>query len=149
MSKPQELQGKQSFFRVLKKSSLSFAAMTPMILGTIGLVGLFQTMVSPQTLASFFSGNIFADTLIGTVTGAFISGTPIISYLLGGELLNQGISLYPVTAFILSWVTMRLLHIPVEVAYFGKRFTFYRNFLAFIFTIIISLLTVSTLNLLP
>lgn len=140
---------KRTFLKTLKKSILNFTAMAPLILGTVGIVGIFQTLVSPQTMGSFFRGNIFIDTLIGILAGAIPSGSPIISYLIGGELLNQGISLYPVTAFILSWVTLRLVHLPAEAEVFGKRFTLYRNLLAIVFTMIITLLTVSTLNVLP
>lgn len=139
---------KRSFLKVFKKSSLSFLAMVPLILGIIGLVGLLQSLVTPETLASFFRGNILIDTFIGTSAGAFAAGNPVISYLLGGELLNQGISLYAVTAFILSWVTLGLVHLPAEAEVFGGRFTLHRNILAFFFTMIIAVLTTSTLHLL-
>ena len=123
--------------------------MAPLIIGIIGLVGLMQILVPAETLASFFHGNRLIDTFIGTVAGAFASGNPIVSYLLGGELLEQGVSLYAVCAFILSWVTLGLIHLPAEIEVFGGRFTLYRNILAFLFTMIIAVLTTSTLTLLP
>lgn len=140
---------KRSFLKVFNKSSLSFLTMAPLIVAIIGLVGLLQTFVPTETLASFFQGNILIDTFIGTVAGAFASGNPVVSYLLGGELLNQGISpLHAVTAFILSWVTLGIVHLPAEAEVFGGRFTLYRNILAFLFTMIIAVLTTSTLHLL-
>ena len=135
------------FFRVLKKSALSFLGMAPLLLGVIGLVGLFQTLVTPKMLATLFNGNPFLDTLVGTLTGGISAGNPVVSYVLGGELLNQGISLYAVSAFILSWVTLGLIQIPAEVEVFGKRFTLYRNILAFVFTLIISIVTSYTVQL--
>lgn len=137
----------RSFLKVLKRSSLNFLTMSPLIIGIIGLVGLLQTFVPPETLASLFQGHILIDTFIGTSTGAFTAGNPVISYLLGGELLNQGISLYAVTAFILSWVTLGLVHLPAEVEVFGGKFTLYRNILAFLFTMIIAILSTLTLQL--
>ena len=139
---------KPSFLKVLKKSSLSFLAMSPLLLGIIGLVGLFQVLVTPQMLASLFRGNPLLDTLTGTLTGAAAAGNPLVSYLLGGELLGQGISLYAVTAFILSWVTLGFIQLPAEVEVFGGRFTLYRNILAFIFTMLIAVLTTLTLQVL-
>ena len=32
--------------------------MMPMILGVVGLVGLFQTLITPELLKSFFNGNL-------------------------------------------------------------------------------------------
>ncbi len=138
---------KRHFLQTLKKSALSFAAMTPMLIGVIGLVGLFQVLVTPKMLASLFQGNVLMDTLTGTVAGAVAVGSPIVSYLLGGELLGQGISLFAVTAFILSWVSLGFIQLPAEVEAFGGRFTLYRNILAFAFTVIIAILTPLTLQL--
>jgi len=139
---------KPSFLKVLQKSGLSFLAMTPLLLGVIGLVGLFQIMVTPKTLASLFQGNPLLDTLIGTFSGAVASGNPIVSYLIGGELLNQGVSLYAVSAFILSWVTLGFIQLPAEVDVFGGKFTLYRNILSFIFTIFIAVMTTLTMQVL-
>ncbi|NOR10304.1 MAG: permease [Desulfovibrionaceae bacterium] len=139
-------QKKASFQQVLKKSSFSFLAMTPMLIGVIGLVGLLQVLVSPRMLSSLFRGNAIVDTLIGTLAGAVASGNPVVSYLLGGELLEQGISLYAVSAFILSWVTLGFVHLPVETEVLGFRFTLYRNILAFVVTMIIAALTPITIQ---
>jgi uncharacterized membrane protein YraQ (UPF0718 family) len=139
-------QKKASFQQVLKKSSFSFLAMTPMLIGVIGLVGLLQVLVSPRMFSSLFRGNALVDTLIGTLAGAVASGNPVVSYLLGGELLEQGISLYAVSAFILSWVTLGFVHLPVETEVLGFRFTLYRNILAFVVTMIIAALTPITIQ---
>ena len=138
---------KPPFKKILKKSCLTFWAMAPLLLGTIGLVGLFQILVSPAMLAALFQNNPWVDTLIGTLSGAAAAGNPVVSYLLGGELLQQGVSLYAVTAFILSWVTLGFIQLPAEASILGTRFTFYRNILAFFFTMIIAVLTTLTLRL--
>jgi len=145
-SKNVKQQKKPSLQQALKKSSLAFWAITPMLIGVIGLVGLFQVLVTPRMLASLFRGNALFDTLIGTLAGATASGNPVVSYLLGGELMKQGISLYAVTAFILSWVTLGFIHLPVEAEVLGFRFTLYRNILAFVFTMIIAVLTSLTVQ---
>jgi len=137
-----------AFSKVLRKSALSFLAMAPLLLGIIGLVGLFQVMVTPQMLASLFQGNALIDTFIGTLSGSLAAGNPIVSYIMGGELLEQGISLYAVTAFILSWVTLGFIQLPAEVEVFGGRFTLCRNMLSFLFTMLIAALTTLTLQVL-
>ena len=135
-----------AFRKVLRKSALSFLGMAPLLLGVIGLVGLFQILVTPEMLSSLFQGNPMADTMIGTLIGAASAGNPVVSYLLGGELLSQGISLYAVSAFILAWVTLGFIQLPAEVEVFGGRFTLHRNILAFVFTVIIAVLTALTLQ---
>ncbi len=141
-------QPRPRFVKVLGRSSLAFASMIPLLLGVIGLVGLFQVVVTPEMLGSLFGGNPLADTLVGTLTGAVAAGNPMISYILGGELLGQGISLYAVVAFILSWVTLGFIQLPAEVEVFGGRFTLLRNLLAFVFTMLIAALTALTLRVL-
>ena len=114
--------------------------MAPLLLGVIGLVGMFQV------LASLFRGNSLVDTLLGTLTGGVSAGNPMVSYILGGELLEQGISLYAVSAFILSWVTLGVIQLPAEVEIFGGRFTLYRNIIAFIFVMLTAVLTTVSLQ---
>jgi uncharacterized membrane protein YraQ (UPF0718 family) len=56
-------------------------------------------------------------------------------------MLGQGVSLYAVTAFILAWVTLGFIQIPMEVEAFGGRFTLIRNVLAFLGTLVVATLT--------
>ena len=150
MEKKQHKQSSKrpSFSKILIKSSLAFLSMTPMLLGVIGLVGLFQILVTPKMIATLFGDNLLLDIFIGTLSGATGSGNPVISYLIGGEMLGQGVSLYAVSAFILSWVTLGFVQLPAEIEVFGTRFTLYRNILAFFFTMFIAVLTTFTVQVL-
>ena len=135
-----------SFMQVLRRSLLGFGAMMPMILGVVGLVGLFQAVITPALLHGLFTGNLLYDTLIGTVAGGVAAGQAMVSYIIGGELLKEGISMYAVAAFVLSWVTLGVVQLPLEVEVLGLRFTIVRNLLAFCFTILIALATVATVE---
>jgi len=126
----------------------SLAAIAPMLLAVIGLVGLFQAFVSPEMLRSLFNGSPFYDTLVATVIGGVSVGQPVLSYVIGGELLGEGISRYAVGAFILAWVTLGLIQLPLEAALFGGRFTLIRNLLAFVFAMLIGWATGETMGLL-
>lgn len=134
------------------KSSLSNAlgmlyTISPMLLAVIGLVGLFETYITSDMIKSFFTGSILYDTVISTLTGALSVGQPFVSYIIGGELGDNGVSLYAVTAFILSFVTLGIIQLPLEYSLFGMRFTLVRNLLSFVFAILISIITVYTLEL--
>jgi uncharacterized membrane protein YraQ (UPF0718 family) len=118
----------------------------PMLLAVIALAGLFETLVTPEMIQSVFKGFIVEDTLIGTGIGAVSVGQPFLSYVIGGELLQEGVSLYAVTAFILSFVTLGVIQLPLEWSLFGTRFTLLRNILSFIFAFLISIATITILG---
>jgi len=122
--------------------------MTPMLLAVIALVGLFETYITPQMIHSFFDGNIIHDTLLGTTAGAISVGQPFLSYIIAGELLKEGVSLHAVTAFILAWVTLGVIQLPLEFSIFGIRFAIIRNLLSIVFAFIVSWISIYTLELL-
>ncbi len=134
------------FKEALAGSFRSLSAVLPMLFAVIGLVGLFQTTVTPQMLHSLFSGAPLQDTLIGTLVGGISVGQPFFSYIIGGELLKEGISLYAVTAFILAWVTLGVVQLPLEWALFGSRFTIVRNLLSLLFALLVAWATAATLG---
>ena len=82
----------------------------------------------------------------GSTVGSISAGNPITSYIIGGELLKEGISLFAVTAFITAWVTVGIIQLPAEASILGKRFALARNILSFIFSIIVAIATVLTLQ---
>jgi uncharacterized membrane protein YraQ (UPF0718 family) len=133
----------KSFVKELKKAFIQIFSMMPMVIAIVGLVGLFLTFVSNEMLGSMFSGSVVGDTLVGTLAGAIAVGQAMISYIIGGELLKDGVSLYAVTAFILSWVSLGFVQLPAEFEVMGVKFTIIRNILAFISTILIAVITVT------
>ncbi len=141
--KPQQ----PSFPKALANAFKMLYTIAPMLLGVIGLVGLFQTYITPEMLHAFFTGSPLYDTVIGTLTGGVSVGQPFLSYIIGGELLKEGISLYAVTAFIISFVTLGLVQLPLEYTLFGIRFTLVRNLLALVFAMLIAWATVATAGL--
>jgi uncharacterized membrane protein YraQ (UPF0718 family) len=118
----------------------------PLILGTILLVSLMVTLIPQSFYLLIFQGNKILDPFIGSFIGSVSAGNPLISYIIGGELLNQGISMVAVTAFIVAWVTVGVVQLPAESVILGKRFALLRNILAFIFAIIVAIITVAILG---
>jgi len=143
---------KSAILKKLQTASIntlkSLWMITPMLLAVIALVGLFETYITPTMIHSLFDGNIIHDTLLGTITGAVSVGQPFLSYIISGELLKEGVSLYAVTAFLLAWVTLGVIQLPLEFSIFGLRFAIIRNLLSLVFAFIISWVSVYTLDLL-
>ena len=134
---------KNSVLRAVKGLWKSF----PMIVGTILLVSLLSVLVPKEFYTAVFTGNLILDSFIGSLVGSISAGSPITSYIFGGELLSQGISLIAVTAFIVAWVTVGTIQLPAESAILGKKFALIRNISAFVLAIVVAILTVLILNL--
>ena len=127
------------------KSFKSFSASFPVLIGVVLLLGLFRMNVSPQWISSIFRGNFLRDVLIGSVFGSISAGNPITSYIIGAELLKEGVGLFAVTAFLVAWVTVGVIQLPAEAAILGKNFALKRNLISFILSIFVSLATVTLL----
>jgi uncharacterized membrane protein YraQ (UPF0718 family) len=128
------------------KSAKSIWNSLPLIIGTILLVSLISVLTPKDLILSVFKNNFILDPLLGGFFGSVFAGNPIVSYIFAGELLQQGISLIAITAFIVSWVTVGIVQIPAESAILGKKFTLIRNMFAFISAIIIAIITTLILN---
>lgn len=120
----------------------------PMLASILLLLGFFKEYVGKEILAKVFTGNLFTDTLIGGIFGSISAGNPITSYVVGGELLNQGVSLFAVTAFIVTWVTIGLVQFPLESKTLGRDFAVKRNISSFLIAILVSGATVIILQIL-
>ena len=132
--------------KAFTKALMSLISITPMLIAVMGLVGLMQIYLTPEILSTFFGHGSLADTLVGTLAGAVSMGQAMISYVIAEGLMEQGVSLYALSAFILAWVTLGFVQLPAEASVFGLKFTFYRNILTLISTIIVAYATVLTVG---
>lgn len=137
----------QKLKSVLQNAAKTLYVISPMLLAVIGLVGLFKTFVTPQMLHTLFNGSALHDMLMGVGFGGVSVGQPFLSYIIGGELLDEGASFYGVTAFILAFVTLGVVQLPMEFSIFGFRFTLVRNLLSLIFAFLLSVAITVTLRL--
>ncbi|MEJ2653271.1 MAG: hypothetical protein P8173_16210 [Gammaproteobacteria bacterium] len=133
--------------RSLKKTARTFVNLLPIIIGMLLLTSLAITLFPERISAGLFGGSDALDALIGASVGSVAAGHPLASYLVGGELLESGVSLIAVTAFIVSWVTVGIVQLPAEVLMLGARFAIYRNVICFFSAVAIAFLSVYTLRL--
>ena len=132
----------KNFKQSALKSAKSLWKSLPLIFGTILLVSLISVLIPTSFYVTVFSKNIISDSFIGSLVGSISAGNPVTSYIFGGEMLKQGISLIAVTAFLVAWVTVGLIQLPAESMILGKKFAFLRNLTSFIFAIIVAIITV-------
>lgn len=129
---------KKKLNQAIDKAMRSIINVFPYFLSIILLISIIDVSIPKSFYSHIFTGNSILDPLIGATIGSLSTGNPIMSYIISGELLKQGVSLTAVTAFILSWVTVGIIQMPAESALLGKKFAIYRNILSFIFAIIIA-----------
>jgi len=135
---------KESIVKAAKGLWSSF----PILIGIVLLISLVNSLIPNSVYSILFTGNYVSDSIIGSVLGSILAGNPLTSYILGGEFLSQGVSLLAVTAFLVSWVTVGLVQLPAESMFLGKKFAITRNITAFMFSIIVAILTVIGVSLL-
>lgn len=129
------------------KTGNSLARIIPILLGTVLLVGLSNALVPRSFYIKLFGKNHLSSVFIGDLVGSISTGNPVVSYILGGEMLKQGVSLMAVTAFIVSWVTVGLIQLPAESMILGKRFAIVRNITAFFLSLVVAVMTVLIIKL--
>jgi len=129
-----------------KKTANSFKQMFPTLLGVILLVNLSIALISDNFYKIIFTGNNIFDPIIGGVLGSISASNPIMSYIIGGELISQNISLIAITSFILTWVSVGIVQLPAESLMLGKKFAIIRNIISFLMALLLSLLIILTLS---
>ena len=120
----------------------------PIIIGIVLLVSITNALIPNSAFVALFGKSELLNSFIGASMGSVMAGTPITSYILGGEFLKQGVSLMAVTAFLVAWVTVGIVQFPAEALMLSKKFAIVRNVLAFVFSIIVALVTVLIVSLL-
>ena len=130
-----------------RKTLRTFITLLPIFAGMLLLTSLAVTLLPEQISAGLFGRHDLIDVLLGASVGSVAAGHPVASYILGGELLAEGVSLLAVTALIVSWVTVGIVQLPAEALLLGRRFAIYRNLMCFLFAIMIPFMTVYTLQL--
>ncbi len=118
---------KRTIIPALGKTFRQIYAMLPVMLGVVLLLGLFNVLVPRGVLFSFFSGHGWQDTFRGALVGSFFAGNPVNSYIAGAQMLNNGMGIGVVTAFMCAWVMVGLVQLPAESSALGWRFAVARN----------------------
>ena|SRR6056297_3078357 len=111
----------------------------PIIATVVLLISLFKTYLPTTTMVRFFTGSPLADTTIGAAFGSILAGNSINSYIIGDQLIKNGVPLTAVTAFLAAWVIVGVLQIPAEMAELGRRFALIRALSGFFFAIVVAL----------
>ena len=135
----------QALTHACRQALTQIGSMLPVIAGVVFLIGLLTAFIPQRLLSDFFFGGTLQGIFKGALVGSLFTGNPANSYIIGKELLDQGIGIGPVIALICAWVTVGVVQLPAESAALGKRFAIARNFLCFILSMVIALIMVGVM----
>ncbi len=129
----------------LKQTALSFLTLLPVVLGMLLFISLVMSMLRELVPHQLFHWGMLLDTLLGASLGSIAEGHPSVGYIIGAGFLEAGVGLGAVTALIVSWVTVGVVQLPVEILALGRRFALLRNLMAFCCAAAIGLLVPLTI----
>lgn len=123
------------------KSALGMGkGMLVSILSIIFAIGLLLTIFPPESIAAFVEKqNVLVATISAAILGTVTLVPAFIAFPLVGTLISGGVGIIPSVAFLTTLTMVGVVTFPLEIKAFGKKFTFVRNGLSFIFAIVIAL----------
>lgn len=123
------------------KSALGMGkGMLVSILSIIFAIGLLLTIFTPESIAAFVEKqNVLVATISAAILGTVTLVPAFIAFPLVGTLISGGVGIIPSVAFLTTLTMVGVVTFPLEIKAFGKKFTFVRNGLSFIFAIVIAL----------
>jgi uncharacterized membrane protein YraQ (UPF0718 family) len=134
------LKNKDKTFEALLASIMSLKKLAPSILGMAVLVGLVLTIFPKDKLVLIFNHKGLYGFLLVSLIGALVTIPGPIAFPLAGALLQLGANQELLASFITTLTMVGIVSSPLEISYFGKRFTILRQGFSFIAAIMIGLL---------
>jgi len=130
---------KQKTTQALHKGTKALLKILPDFLAVILLIGISLTFISPELISEYLGNNSSIISYLGTsILGSITLIPGLIAFPLAKTLLDQGASVQHIALFISTLMMVGIITIPLEVKYFNKKITFYRNGIAFIASILIA-----------
>ena len=124
----------------LRTTARTLKGLAPNVLGMIVMVGLALALVPQETLIRLFNIKGVAGFTIVSLVGAVVTMPAPIAFPLAGSLLKIGAAPAALAAFITTLTMVGIVTAPIEVSYFGVRFTLLRQLMSLVAAIIIGLL---------
>lgn len=135
------IKDKSKTISAIKTAFKSFENIMPQFLSIIIIVGLILSVLDSETISLLIGENsgffgIIASALIGSIT---IMPT-FVAFSTGNTLLQSGAGISQVATLISTLTLVGVVTYSLESKYIGYKAAFLRNFIAFIFSIIVGLI---------
>ncbi len=130
---------KEKTKKSVKLAGNRFKGIAVEIISILALIGLFLTLVPPETIKVVLgNSSLSVATLISASFGTVTLIPAFVAFPLAASLVESGAHLVSMAAFITTLTMVGFITMPIEIEYFGKKFTLIRNVLSFLAAIAIA-----------
>lgn len=134
------IKDKEKTVKALKKGSMAFKKIIPILVPLFMIVGIVLSIVTPNMIRSALGENTgILGVIIGMVVGSISFMPPFVTYPLGAELIENGAGYPQVAAFVTTLMAVGIVYWMAEKRFFGRKAVVLRNSLAFIASGIVAL----------
>jgi len=127
--------------KALKMSLKSFINVLPFLVAIFILIGMMEVFV-PQSVIVFLMGKgrgLLAPVLAALI-GGILTGPPAASYPMAEFMMKHQASTAAVATFLIAWVAVGTVSLPLEIKLLGPKFAWIRWSLTLVLSILIGIL---------
>ncbi|MDC7247661.1 MAG: permease [Sphaerochaetaceae bacterium] len=125
--------------KALHKAWKSFENILPQFLVVLIFVAVLLTVMDSEMIMKIIgSDSGWVGVLSAAIVGAVTLIPGFVAFPTAAMLLEGGAGYMQIAAFISSLMLVGIVTLPVEMSYFGRRLTIYRNILAFVFSFLVA-----------
>ncbi len=123
----------------IKKAWKAFENILPEFLVVILFVGILIAVINPEIISKMIgSDSGWLGVILASIVGSITLIPGFVAFPTAAMLLEGGAGYMQIGAFISTLMMVGVVTLPVEMKYFGKKITFMRNILAFIFSFFVA-----------
>ena len=123
----------------LIKAWKSFENILPQMLGMIATIGIIIAYLSPETISKIIGGSSgWLGVFIAAIVGSITLIPAFVAFPMAAILLQNGAGYMQISAFASTLTMVGLLTLPMEIKFFGKKFSILRNSLAFVLSFVVA-----------
>ncbi|MDC7245104.1 MAG: permease [Sphaerochaetaceae bacterium] len=125
--------------KALHKAWKSFENILPQFLVVLIFVAVLLTVMDSEMIMKIIgSDSGWVGVLSAAIVGAVTLIPGFVAFPTAAMLLEGGAGYMQIAAFISTLMMVGIVTLPVEMSYFGRRLTIYRNILAFVFSFLVA-----------
>ncbi len=110
------------------------------VLTIMALVALFLSWIPASVIKNMLgNANEMLSIVLGVAIGTITIIPAFVAFPLAGSLLESGAHLRAIAAFITTLTMVGFATMPIEIKYFGRKFTFVRNGISILAALLIAL----------
>ena len=129
------LKDKKKTLFAVKKAWSSFENILPMFLSVLVIIGLVLAILSPEVISLLIGENSgWLGMFLAAAVGSIALIPAFVAFPMASALVDSGAGISQTAVFVSTLMMVGIVTLPLEIKCFGRKTTFLRNVLAFIFS---------------